>query len=220
MSTTLRLRRTNQQDSRGGVVLDLARYAADGRLLDTLEVCSGAPYAQQFRRAADSRPKSYEPVPEGEYLLGGLEWAGRVDEYTATWGEGLGPVWTDVFPAPGNPTRREAIGIHHDHNRDYAPGTAGCIGLPTMATVQRWVAWWRDEHGRPTSLTVDYGLGTVGRPPAKPPQAPVVHYIKVFDHDGKRRVVLPDGQDVVATGIKVNGQPFSGGEIRIGIRVE
>lgn len=221
MSTTLRLTRTDRRDSRGGVVLELTRYAADGTRLGVIEVCSGAPSAQHFRQAAESRPKSLEPVPEGVYVLGDLEWAGGVrGDYAASWGEGLGPVWTDVIPVPGNPTRREAIGIHHDHNRAYAPGTAGCVGLPTLADVKTWAGWWKDTHGRPTGLVVDYGLGTVPSGPSAPQRAPVVHYLKIYDHDGVRAAVMPDGKRVPITGIKVNGAPFPGGDILIGLRVE
>ena len=223
MPTALRLTKTDRRDSRGGTVLELARYDVKGAHLGTIEVCSGSPAAQVFRKAADSFPRSYEPIPEGGYALGDLLFAStRRGDYNATWGEGLGPVWTDVIPAPGNPTRREAIGIHEDANRSVAPGTAGCVGLRTREDVKRWVSWWEDAYGRPTGLIVDYGLGTVPPrvPASAPPRAPVVHYYKVFDKDGGRVLITPEGKRVLVTGLKVNGKPFQGGEILIGVKIE
>jgi lysozyme len=72
----LRLTRAGRRDGRGLEVLTLALVRPG--VTSTLSVTSGAPGAQAFRTGAASRSGSLEPLPEGRYGLGPVEWANGV----------------------------------------------------------------------------------------------------------------------------------------------
>lgn len=136
---------------------------------DNLTVYSGAPGRQNFRLAADSPPISNEPIPEGRYKLGdpdainGINWAsGQVDNYTGSWGNGLGPVWVGIHPLKGLLTSREALGIHLDANARTSPGSAGCVVVPDQSSLIHLVTWFTKDY--PRYLVVDWGLGSVKTP--------------------------------------------------------
>lgn len=158
----LRLTKTNEKDLHGLVRLKL-EYVKDGKPVDSLLCISGQARAQFFRTGKDSRRGSFEPLPEGKWTLSDLKWAAGKDVYNGTvWSDGLGPVkiFMDYVPIDG--TRRQAIEIHLDWNKNRFPGTAGCIGINNVADFKQLVTWLRDTD--PKELYVDWGLGTVKMP--------------------------------------------------------
>lgn len=159
----LKLTRTHQNDQYGCEKLKLT-YVRDGVDVDELLCCSGAPSRQVFKKGPDSVPMTLEPIPEGKWYVHNIKWPGGRDNY---WGHvfstpGVGPVTVPVdYVEPGT-TRRSAIEIHIDWNRDWSPGTAGCVGIYSIADFQRFVAWLRETD--PRDFYVDYGLGSVVLP--------------------------------------------------------
>jgi GH24 family phage-related lysozyme (muramidase) len=159
----LRLTRTGKVDSRGLELLRLVEVV-DGIPMGELMVVSGAPGRQAFRKGRESRAQSLEPLPEGRYGIEDIEWKGGKDVYAGSWGPGLGPVWVGLdYQAPGK-TERSALGIHLDENQGTNPGTAGCVGIRSVADLKRFVALLRAHN--PQLLFVDWGLGSC--PPVRP----------------------------------------------------
>lgn len=157
----LRLTRTGKRDGRGLEQLKLD-YVKGGAVAGSLIVVSGAPGAQEFRTGARSRAGSLEPLPEGRWGIENVQWAAGKNNYTASWGPGLGPVSTPLrYLGPGS-TERSAIEIHIDSNARTSPGTAGCIGIANEADYRKFVEWLRDAD--PRDLFVDYKLGTCPTP--------------------------------------------------------
>jgi lysozyme len=162
--TYLRLTQTNRKDSTGCFILDL-EYIKDGKLKDRLEVCSGQANKQIFRIGKNSKAGSMEPLPEGKWFIHNIKWADGRDNYHgkvfAT--SGVGPVSIPLdYKEPGT-TGRSAIEIHIDWNRTKgSPGTAGCIGVYSIAEYKRLVSWLRETE--PRDLYVDWGLGTCPNP--------------------------------------------------------
>lgn len=151
------LTRTRQRDARGLELLNLA-YIKPGAAVASLQVVSGAPGRQSFRTGAASKSGSLEPLPEGLYRVEDIAWAGGRDNYAASWGPGLGPASVPLtWQGPGS-TERSAIEIHYDANHGVSPGTAGCVGLQSIADLRTLVGWLRDTD--PRQLYVDWGLGT------------------------------------------------------------
>jgi hypothetical protein len=131
----------------------------DGISMGELMVVSGHPSAQQFRTGAASRAKSLEPLPEGRYGVGAIEWAGTPGDYSASWGPGLGAVWVALsYQTPGT-TARSALGFHLDSNATAAPGSAGCVVFRSLADLRTFVAWLT-QHTSARRLFCDWGLGT------------------------------------------------------------
>lgn len=136
---------------------------------------SGAPGRQNFRTLAQERRGVLEPCPEGIYRqIGGLEWAGKVDDYSASWAAGLGPVVIEVYG-------ERAIMIHLDANRSFAPGSAGCLCPIDLNGLKTVVSWWK--AGKPDWVECDWGLGTILSPTATP--AVASHRVKLFAKPGK-----------------------------------
>ncbi|HEY9833159.1 MAG TPA: peptidoglycan-binding protein [Stenomitos sp.] len=154
----LRLTKTQSKDPYGCYKLKL-EYFKDGQFKDELEVCSGSPSRQFFRKGNQSVAGSYEPIPEGKWYIGDISWAGGADKYDGPIHQsGIGPVSVPVrYVEPGN-TQRSGIEIHIDWNRQSSAGTAGCIGIYTTADYKRFVSWLRETD--PRDLFVDWGLGT------------------------------------------------------------
>lgn len=153
----LLLTRTKEIDSRGLEKLKLS-YIKNGVSFGSMIVVSGAPGAQRFRLGRDSRSGSLEPLPEGRWGIEDIQWAGGRDNYSGSWGPGLGPASTPLrYLGPGS-TERAAIEIHIDSNARTSPGTAGCIGIANEGDYRKLVAWLRDSDTR--DLYVDYGLGS------------------------------------------------------------
>jgi lysozyme len=155
----LLLTKTDAKDTSGCVKLKL-EHIKDGKSVDSLIVVSGQPRHQMFRKGADSRRGSMEPLPEGQWKMSDIHWAGGKDVYNGrVWNDGLGPakIFMDYVPVSG--TRRSAIEIHIDWNKSTLPGTAGCIGVASIADFKRLVTWLRETD--PKDLYVDWGLGIV-----------------------------------------------------------
>lgn len=120
---------------------------------EKFSVVSGQPNAQNLRRPEDprSRPGNMEPIPQGKYSIGNIQWVSGADSYTGSWGPGLGPVW---IPLTANfSDDRGSFGIHLDMS---VPGSAGCIVLPNVAELRRLVAALRKYD--PKTLSVEWGL--------------------------------------------------------------
>ncbi len=155
----LKLTRTYQKESNGLEDLNLALMQGN-QIVDKVTAVSGQPGKQYFRKAGDSISGSMEPLPEGKWSLGNVEWAGSgKGSYSGSWGEGLGPVWVSVNPEMY--TKRSDIGIHWDYNASYSPGTSGCIGIINKSDLQKVVSWFDNSLTSPKETIVDWGLGTV-----------------------------------------------------------
>ncbi|MEM8721771.1 MAG: glycoside hydrolase family protein [Cyanobacteria bacterium P01_G01_bin.39] len=163
----LKLTKTSRKDRYGCYVLHLDYYK-DGKLQDRLEVCSGQSNRQFFKRGVDSVSGSYEPLPEGKWYVNNIRWNGGLqykDLYDPkqSMGDGIGPVTVRLDYKEPNFTRRSAIEIHIDWNRQRGlPGTAGCVGVYNIADYKRFVSWLRDTD--PRDLYVDWNLGTCPTP--------------------------------------------------------
>lgn len=155
---SLCLSRTGKRDNRGLEILRLQRFS-NSLPMGSLNVVSGIAGRQVFRKGSASRVGSLEPLPEGLWGIGDIEWAsGRIDDYTSSWGPGLGAVWVPLtYRGPGT-TEREAVGMHLDANATASPGSAGCVTFNSVADLKTFVAWLR--AGNPRELYVDWGLGT------------------------------------------------------------
>ncbi|WP_318670706.1 hypothetical protein [Nostoc flagelliforme] len=128
-------------------------------------MCSGAPGRQIFKTALNSKPKSFEPLPEGKWYIENIKWPGgkdHKDDYSGKYlfpDIGVGPVSTPLTYKKPNSTRRSAIEIHIDWNRRNGfPGTAGCVGLYSIADYKLFVSWLRETE--PRDFYVDWNLGT------------------------------------------------------------
>jgi len=153
----LRMTRTKKKDGRGLELLRL-QYVKAGQAVGVLEVVSGAPGAQHFRTGVESKAGSLEPLPEGRWGIEDIAWAKGKDNYSGSWGPGLGPASVPLrYLGPGH-TERSAIEIHYDANASMSPGTAGCIGMRSVADLKTLIGWLRDTD--PRDLFADYGLGT------------------------------------------------------------
>jgi len=152
----LKLTRTNVKESFGCYRLQL-EYFKKGMRQDSMFVVSGQPKRQFFRTGKDSRRGSYEPLPEGKWRIRNILWAGGPDVYDKKmFKDGIGPVKIPVDFNPKSGTDRDLIQIHIDWNRSTAPGTAGCIGVASVADFKRLVGWLRDTD--PRELIVDWKL--------------------------------------------------------------
>lgn len=137
---------------------------------------SGAAGRQNFRRKSDEVAGRLEPIPEGVYSLGPLEWAGKPGDYDTSWSSALGPVWVTIEPV-------RSIGFHLDANAIWSFGSAGCVVFPDEPTLRQFVSWWDDDP--PTTLTVDWGLGTIA---AEHP-ATSTRWTKIFLNNGKTAAI-------------------------------
>lgn len=160
----LRLTKTDKTNGKGLVEL-LLSLVKGGTTIDSLTIISGQSWAQNFRTADVSRSGSMEPLPEGYWMIGDLEFAsGVLGNYNASWGDGLGPVYVELNCT--SPTGRGDIGIHLDANEEVAVGTAGCVGIPKaggdgLTNLKKFVGWFANAAEAPERLVVNWGLGTV-----------------------------------------------------------
>lgn len=135
-----------------GGLLDMTLVIGD----EEWSVASGARGAQNFRRPSDPRsvPGNLEPLPQGRYSLGDIQFAGGKDNYEGTHGAGLGPVWIPLSAEFSDD--RGSFGIHLDANSGSSPGSAGCVVLRDVADLKRLVAALRKFD--PKTLIVDWNL--------------------------------------------------------------
>lgn len=122
----------------------------------TFSVASGAKNCQVLRKPNDPRSTAgnREPIPQGVYRIGDIEWANGKDNYNASWGPGLGPVWVALSAQFSDD--RSAFGMHLDENIDWAPGSAGCVVFPDTDTLKLLVSTLRQYD--PQILEVNWGL--------------------------------------------------------------
>lgn len=117
-----------------------------GRLI----VNSGAPYAQIFRDLPNEVAGRLEPIPEGTYTPGPLEFASGVwGDYSALFPDVQSPIWQVIH-------RDRAIGFHLDGNRSWAPGSAACPVFRTMYDLKQYVEWFQKDPHRMSSVWVDW----------------------------------------------------------------
>ena len=94
-------------------------------------------------------------------------WSGHTGDFAAPpFDGGTGPVLIYLEPVVAGLTRRDGFEIHIDWNRypfspgaangRGSPGTAGCVGLLSVADYKVLLSWI-DAHN-PTRLVVDWGL--------------------------------------------------------------
>lgn len=153
-----RLTHTSKVDDNELQQLLLEFVSAQGNTLDSLDVISGAPGHQHFRLPEDpaSFPGNLEPIPQGRYTIGDIQWAGGKDNYTiAHTPNGIGPVFVPFIKT--FPDDRDAFGFHVDWNASTSPGSAGCVCVKTIPDLKKLVALLRLYD--PRDLFVDWGLG-------------------------------------------------------------
>jgi lysozyme len=131
---------------------NLILYVGD----DTFAVASGARGRQTLRRPQDPRsfPGNLEPIPQGRYRIGSIEFANGKDNYEGSFGAGLGPVWVGLDAEFSDD--RGAFGIHQDHNIGASPGSAGCVVFRDISDLKRFVAALRKHN--PRVLDVNWNL--------------------------------------------------------------
>jgi N-acetylmuramoyl-L-alanine amidase len=157
---------------------------------------SGQPKAQKFRLGRDSKAGSNEPLPQGEYSLGEVEWAsGWRGDYSKNWDAGLGPVWIALTPKFN--TERSALGLHLDANRTASPGSAGCLTVTTLDDLKTLVGWF-DKY-KPTKLVCDWQIANKPVDAAKPQEEP-----KPVPSPSKKRVLLDPGHSEKEAGSRSN----------------
>jgi lysozyme len=131
-------------------------------VVESLKVVSGAPGAQRFLLFSDpdSFPGSLQPIPQGRYSIGDIDWAGGKDNYSASHvhpTDGIGPVWVPLVGRQSDD--RDAFGFHVDWNwiqRRENPGSAGCVCPTSLADLKELVRLLREFD--PRLLVVDWGL--------------------------------------------------------------
>lgn len=136
---------------------------------EEVEAVSGLQEHQNFRIGRMSRSRSHEPLPEGKWEIGRLEWAGAEGDLDAKFSnlsediqQAIGPVWSALTYKSEGGTEREAIGFHLDANADRGfPGTDGCVGIRDEKNLAKFVKWFSDPRSAPKLAVVDWGLGTV-----------------------------------------------------------
>jgi lysozyme len=178
--TYLKAVRKRFSDNRGCEVIGLSICPVGSDTpISTLHCVSGQPNAQTFRLGRDSKAGSNEPLPQGEYSLGAVEWAsGWRGDYAKNWNDGLGPVWVALTPKFN--TERSALGLHLDANRTASPGSAGCLTVTTLDDLKTLVGWF-DKY-KPTKLVCDWQIANKPVDAAKP----VVDVTKVSPNQSER----------------------------------
>ena len=171
--------------TKNGAELELNAYS-NGIHIGSLNVRSGLPHRQTFRTRANEVTGNYEPVPEGVYDLGALEWAGGQGNYQKLWPNILSPIWITIIGYP------RYIGFHLDAGVE---GTAGCVGFKTMQDLKTFVNWI-NGYGHFSQMYIDWGLGSVKLPSLeikKNPEATATLKYK----NKEVTIVLQNGQTVL-----------------------
>jgi lysozyme len=152
-----KLTKTGQSAYEGLEWCLLEFVSPQGQVLDTLRVISGAPGVQRFNLPANSDAGSGEPIPQGRYGIGDIDWANGKDNYNASHGEGLGPMWVPLTKKQSDD--RDAFGMHGDWNwitDRRNPGSAGCVVPSTLEDLKELVRLLRKHD--PRELVVYWGL--------------------------------------------------------------
>jgi len=160
-STAIKVTKSDRTNLDGLAELQVS-LVRDGKLIDSIAAVSGQPSKQSFRTAEISKSGSAEPLPEGYWALGSVEWASGIKgDESKSWADsndGVGPAWVGMQPT--YQTERSAIGFHLDNNSYIYPGTIGCVGLLNKADLRKFASWF-DSYDAPKVAIVDWGLGTV-----------------------------------------------------------
>lgn len=173
-------------------------------------VFSGQPYAQKFRRADDPQaiPKSNEPIPEGYYDGDQVEWAnGQENTWSGSFGAGVGNAWASIIPRQA--MKRGAFGFHLDDNKDYAPGSAGCIVFWTPEEYMEWAAWRKKQPGL-VELIVQWGLGLV-----QEDSKPLATFSQKIFLNNNRCRAFSDGKEVTELSLFGARLSDSGGHFQV-----
>jgi N-acetyl-anhydromuramyl-L-alanine amidase AmpD len=114
---------------------------------------SGQPGKQNFRLPTD--PKSFagnnEPLPQGNYEFGVLEWQNGFENFNNFNDSGLAPLFITLIASFDDD--RGAFGMHHEGT---IPGTAGCVAFKTLADLKKFYFWFKEN--KPLNLVVMWGL--------------------------------------------------------------
>lgn len=160
-SAAIKVTKTDRTNSNGLAELQVSLMRG-GKLVDSIAAVSGQPTKQSFRTAGISKAGSAEPLPEGYWTLGSVEWASGIKgDESKSWADsndGVGPAWVGMQPT--YQTQRSDIGFHLDNNSYIYPGTVGCVGILNKLDLRRFVSWF-DSDDAPKLAIVDWGLGTV-----------------------------------------------------------
>lgn len=136
-SSYMKLTKTDAKFADGTYKCLLQMFDEQGEVRASWTVCTGQGWAQVFRKAGRNVPGSMEPLPQGSYYVHDIDWAGGKDNWNASHGAGLGPVFVPIVCAEEK--RRGDFGIHNDHNRNTAPG---CFDIEDteVLTDKGWVS--------------------------------------------------------------------------------
>ncbi|MCC3492387.1 MAG: glycoside hydrolase family protein [Microcoleus sp. PH2017_25_DOB_D_A] len=155
-----RLTRTHQVNSDGLEWLSLEFISSQQNVLDSLLVVSGISSTQQeFNLPEDSDAGSLEPIPQGRYVIGDIDWAGGKNNYDVAHfhqNDGIGPVFVPLIKHFTQIDDRDAFGFHVDWNQNHSPGSAGCVCPTTIKDLKELVRLLRLYD--PRDLFVDWGL--------------------------------------------------------------
>lgn len=157
-----RLTRTSENAYEGLKLCKLEFVHPTRGVVESLKVVSGAPGAQRFLLFThpDSFPGSLQPIPQGSYTIGDIDWAGGKDNYNVAHphpNNGLGPVWVPFVGRQSDD--RDAFGFHADWNwikSERSPGSAGCVCVSSIEDLKELVRLLREFD--PRLLVVDWGL--------------------------------------------------------------
>lgn len=212
MNKILYLTNTGERDNYGLYKLKLS-IVKDGLEHDSILVCSGSPRKQTFRKALNdnSVSGSLEPIPEGKYNVGNIEWAGTNGDWNASWGAGLGPVWISIIPTVH--MNRGDFGFHMDDNILSSPGSAGCVVFRTVAEMKKFLTWF--EGTAPSQLIVNWNLGSVVSPVTKKQK----HFFELKFNKNKLSITH-NGDSVPATSLKIDAHSNKIGVILNGERID
>lgn len=118
--------------------------------VDRVYCISGCP-GSDILYPTDDYSGSMAPCPEGVYNIGPVE--------RGWFSNAIGNIAIEItVKAQYRANDRSAIFLHLDANRNYAPGSAGCICPINAADMER-VASWVSSDSAPEYLVVDHGLG-------------------------------------------------------------
>lgn len=121
----------------------------------TFTCASGQSWAQDFDLPNDpgSVPGNMEPIPEGEYRLGDIDWSFGKDVIRLDSG-GIGGPFIPIVAKFADD--RGAFGFHLDANISRSPGSAGCVVFYSIAELKEFIELLRKYD--PRDCTVDWGI--------------------------------------------------------------
>ncbi len=154
-----RLTRTYKVNSDGLEWLSLDFISSQQNVLNSLPVVSGVSSRQIFNLPEDSDAGSLEPIPQGRYVIGDIDWAGDKNNYDVPHfhkNDGIGPVFVPLIKHFTQIDDRDAFGFHVDWNERHSPGSAGCVCPTTMEDLKELVRLLRLYD--PRDLFVDWDL--------------------------------------------------------------